>query len=132
MLAGSSEAITIRIFGPNLETLRDEAHQVHAAMRGIKGVVDLRTELQVDVPYIRVDPDLDKAAKYGLKPGDIRRAAATIVAGDEVSDLHVDNKVYDIIAWSVPEARQRRAEHPRPAARHARRRPREDVARWRT
>ena len=106
VLAGSSEAITIRIFGPNLETLRDEAHQVHAAMRGIKGVVDLRTELQVDVPYIRVDPDLDKAAKYGLKPGDIRRAAATIVAGDEVSDLHVDNKVYDIIAWSVPEARQ--------------------------
>ena len=60
----------------------------------------------MDVPYIRVDPDLDKAAKYGLKPGDIRRAAATIVAGDEVSDLHVDNKVYDIIAWSVPEARR--------------------------
>ena len=41
-----------------------------------------------------------------MKPGDIRRAAATIVAGDEVSDLHVDNKVYDIIAWSVPEARK--------------------------
>ena len=52
--------------------------------RGIKGVVDLRTELQVDVPYIHVKPDLEKAATYGLKPGDIRRAAATIVAGDEV------------------------------------------------
>ena len=60
----------------------------------------------MDVPYIRVKPDLEKAAKYGLKPGDIRRAAATIVAGDEVSDLHVDNKVYDVIAWSVPEARR--------------------------
>jgi Cu/Ag efflux pump CusA len=105
VLAGSSEAITVRIFGPNLETLRDEAHQVHAALKGIKGLVDLRTELQVDVPYIRVKPDLEKAAKYGLKPGDIRRAAATIVAGDEVSDLHVDNKVYDVIAWSVPKAR---------------------------
>ena len=23
-----------------------------------------------------------------------------------MSDLHVDNKVYDIIAWSVPEARR--------------------------
>jgi len=106
VLAGSSEAITVRIFGPDLETLRDKAHQVHAALKGIKGLVDLRTELQVDVPYIRVDPDLEKAAKYGLKPGDIRRAAATIVAGDEVSDLHVDNKVYDVIAWSIPEARR--------------------------
>jgi CzcA family heavy metal efflux pump len=106
VLAGSSEAVTVRIFGPNLETLREKAHQVHAALKGIKGIVDLRTELQVDVPYIRVEPDLDKAADHGLKPGDIRRAAATIVAGDEVSDLHVDNKVYDIIAWSVPEARK--------------------------
>ena len=106
MLAGSSEAITIRIFGPNLETLRERGPSGASAIRGIKGVVDLRTELQVDVPYIRVKPDLEKAAKYGLKPGDIRRAAATIVAGDEVSDLHVDNKVYDIIAWSVPEARR--------------------------
>ncbi|HEY1367618.1 MAG TPA: efflux RND transporter permease subunit, partial [Gaiellaceae bacterium] len=93
VLAGSSEAITVRIFGPNLETLRDKAHQVHAALKGIKGLVDLRTELQVDVPYIRVEPDLDKAAHYGLKPGDIRRLAATMIAGEEVSDYHVDGKV---------------------------------------
>ena len=37
--------------------------------------------------YIRVKPDLEKAAKYGLKPGDIRRAAAAIVAGDEVAAI---------------------------------------------
>jgi len=106
VLAGSSEAITVRIFGPNLETLRDKAHQVHAALKGINGLVDLRTELQVDVPYIRVEPDLEKAAHYGLKPGDIRRSAATMIAGEEVSDYHVDGKVYDIIAWSVPGARK--------------------------
>jgi Cu/Ag efflux pump CusA len=106
VLAGSSEAITVRIFGPDLETLREMAHRVHSKLKGIKGLVDLRTELQVDVPYIRVEPDLEKAAHYGLKPGDIRRAAASIIAGDEVSDLHVDNKVYDIIAWSIPGARK--------------------------
>jgi CzcA family heavy metal efflux pump len=106
VLAGSSEAITVRIFGPDLNVLRDRAEQVHNALRGIKGVVDLRTELQVDVPYISVKPDLEKAARYGLKPGDIRREAAVIVAGEEVSDLHVDGKVYDVIAWSTPRARQ--------------------------
>jgi len=106
VLAGSSEAITVRIFGPNLDTLREEAAQVHRALKGIKGIVDLRTELQVDVPYIRVVPNLRKSALYGLKPGDIRRQAAVLVAGEEVSDLHVNSKVYDIIAWSVPKARQ--------------------------
>jgi CzcA family heavy metal efflux pump len=106
VLAGSSEAITVRIFGPDLDTLRDEAATVHRALKGIPGIVDLRTELQVDVPYIRVVPDLRKSARYGLKPGDIRRQAAVLVAGEEVSDLHVNSKVYDIIAWSVPKARR--------------------------
>jgi CzcA family heavy metal efflux pump len=106
VLAGSSEAITVRIFGPDLDTLRDEAAEVHRALKGIPGVVDLRTELQVDVPYIRVIPNLRKSALYGLKPGDIRRQAAVIVASEEVSDLHVNSKVYDIMAWSVPKARQ--------------------------
>jgi Cu/Ag efflux pump CusA len=106
VLAGSSEAITVRIFGPDLDTLRDEAAAVHRALKGIPGIVDLRTELQVDVPYIRVVPDLRKSARYGLKPGDIRRQAAVLVAGEEVSDLHVNSKVYDIIAWSVPKARR--------------------------
>jgi Cu/Ag efflux pump CusA len=106
VLAGSSEAITVRIFGPDLDKLREEAGAVHRALKGIPGIVDLRTELQVDVPYIRVVPNLQKLAHYGLKPGDIRRQAAVIVAGEEVSDLHVNNKVYDIIAWSVPKARK--------------------------
>jgi CzcA family heavy metal efflux pump len=106
VLAGSSEAVTVRIFGPELNVLRDEAEEVHDALRGIPGVVDLRTELQVDVPFISVKPDLEKAARYGLKPGDIRRDAATIVAGEEVSDLHFNNKVYDVIAWSTPSARR--------------------------
>ncbi len=106
VLAGSSEAITVRIFGPNLDTLRDEAAAVHRALHGIKGVVDLRTELQVDVPYISVVPNLRKSAHYRLKPGDIRRQAATIVASEEVSDLHVNSKVYDVMAWSVPSARK--------------------------
>ena len=43
--------------------------------------------------------------RYGLKPGDVRRAAAVIVAGEEVGDIHVDGKVYDVIVWSTPSAR---------------------------
>ena len=51
-------------------------------------------------------PDLANAAKYGLKPGDIRRVAATLVSGDEVSDIHRNSKVYDIMVWSTPDTRR--------------------------
>ena len=106
VLVGSSEPIVVRIYGPNLGVLRAKAAEVHDALRGINGVVDLHTELQTDIPHIQVKPDLAKAAKYGLKPGDIRRVAATLVSGDEVSDIHRNSKVYDIMVWSTPDTRR--------------------------
>ena len=64
-------------------------------------------ELQVDVPQIEVAVDLAAAQRYGLKPGDVRRAAATLVAGEEVGDIFRDGKAYDVIVWSTPKiARQ--------------------------
>jgi CzcA family heavy metal efflux pump len=105
VLAGSSEAVVVRIFGPDLHQLRRSAAQVQDALSDVKGVVDLHTDLQTDVAHIQVTPIMRKASRYGLKPGDIRRDAATIMAGDEVSDIHLNNKVWDIIAWSTPAAR---------------------------
>jgi Cu/Ag efflux pump CusA len=105
VLAGSSDAIVVRIFGTELPGLRAMAARVQKSLSTIDGIEDLHTELAVDVPHLQVKPDLERAARYGLKPGDIRRAAATLVAGDEVSDIHRDNKVYDVMVWSTPRTR---------------------------
>ena len=74
-----------------------------------------------DVPQIEVEVDLAKAAQYGLKPGDVRRAAATLVAGEEVGDIFRGGRAYDVVVWSTPEARDSVAGRPQPADRHARR-----------
>ncbi len=49
--------------------------------------------------------NLAKADKYGLKPGDVRRAAATLVAGEEVGDIFRAGKAYDVMVWSTPQTR---------------------------
>src|SRR6185436_11077973 len=41
----------------------------------------------------------------GLKPGDVRRAATTLIAGEEAGDVHIGNRTYDVNVWSVPAAR---------------------------
>jgi CzcA family heavy metal efflux pump len=105
VVAGSSDAIVVRIFGSDFRRLRTEAAEVQASLSTIPGIEGLHTELALDVPHVQVRPSLAKAARVGLKPGDIRRAAATLVAGDEVSDIHRDTKVYDVMAWSVPRVR---------------------------
>jgi CzcA family heavy metal efflux pump len=106
VLTGGKQAIIVRLFGADLHVLRAEADKVKEALDGIPGLVDLHVELHADVPQVEVKVDLAKAERYGLKPGDVRRAAATIVSGIEVSDIHRDQKVYDVFVWSVPEARR--------------------------
>ena len=61
------------------------------------------------MPQIEVEVDLaDGRARYGLKPGDVRRAAATLVAGEEVGDIFRDGKAYDVHRLEHPgDARQR-------------------------
>jgi CzcA family heavy metal efflux pump len=106
VLTGAGESIVVRIFGPELPVLRQKAHDVEQALKGIPGLVDLHAEQQVDVPQIGVRLNLDAAARYGLKPGDVRRAAAVLVSGMEVTDIHRDGKVYDVFVWSAPSARR--------------------------
>jgi Cu/Ag efflux pump CusA len=105
VLTGSSESIVARIFGPELEGLRWQADEVHKALTGIEGLVDLHVSLQKEIPQVQITVDLAKAGRVGLKPGDVRRAAAVIFSGQEVSDIHRDGKVYDVMVWSTPESR---------------------------
>ncbi|HWS15328.1 MAG TPA: efflux RND transporter permease subunit, partial [Candidatus Methylomirabilis sp.] len=105
VLTGAGESIVVRIFGPDLPVLRQKAAEVEHALKDIPGLVDLHAEQQVEVPQIQVRPNLDAAARYGLKPGDIRRVVAVLMSGLEVTDIHRDGKVYDVFVWSAPSSR---------------------------
>ena len=105
VLTGASESIVVRIFGPELEVLRSKAEEVRLALSEIDGVDDLHTELQVDIPQVEIEVDLAKAGRYGIKPGDVRRAAAAMMASTEVGDIYREGKAYDVVVWSTPETR---------------------------
>jgi len=105
VLTGSSETIVIRIFGDDLHKLNETAETVLDKIQTIDGVVEANIELQDDVPQVHVELDLAKAQSYGLKPGDVRRAAATFVAGEEVGDIFHGGRAYDVQVWTQPDAR---------------------------
>jgi len=105
VLTGSSEAIVVRTYGYDLDTLRNRADKIKETLTGIPGIVDLHVEFHEKIPQIQVKVDLEKAQKHGLKPGDVRRAAAVMMSGEEVGDIHIGNRTYDVNVWSVPSAR---------------------------
>jgi Cu/Ag efflux pump CusA len=105
VISGGKEPIVVRIYGENLTVLREKAAEIEEIMGTVEGVQDQHTDVSTDVPQLQVEVDLAKAEKYGLKPGDVRRAAATLVAGEEVGDIFRAGKAYDVVVWSTPQTR---------------------------
>jgi CzcA family heavy metal efflux pump len=106
VLTGAGEAIVVRIFGPDLDVLRAKAEEVRAALADVPDLVNLHKELIVEVPHIQVTVKLAEAQRYGLKPGDVRRASASLMAGEEVGDIFIGGRTYDVQVWTAPEARR--------------------------
>ncbi len=105
-LTGESNAVVVRIFGQRREVLRQMAEEVRKALSGIDGLVDLRAVGQVEEPQIRVKVDLDAAGAANVTPGEVRRSAATVFSGLTVGFLFEEQKIYDVVVWSAPEARR--------------------------
>jgi Cu/Ag efflux pump CusA len=105
VVSGGSEPIVVRLYGRDLGELRRQADEIGAELGRIEGAVNEHVDLHTDVPQLEVRVDLPKAGQFGLKPGDVRRAAATMVAGEEVGDIFRGGRAYDVMVWSVPEAR---------------------------
>ena len=104
-LSGSSEAIVVRISGDDLGVLREKAEEVRRILSEIDGTVEEHVELQTEVPAIEVQVDLDKASSYGIKPGDVRRAAAVFMASEEMGDIWRGGKNTEVHVWSIPRTR---------------------------
>ncbi len=106
VLTGSSNPVVIRIYGQDLDILREKANEVEEKLSQIEGITDEHVEFLLDIPQLEIEVDLEAARRYGLKPGDVRRAAAYLVAGEEAGDIHTANRTYDVQVWSVPKVRR--------------------------
>jgi CzcA family heavy metal efflux pump len=105
VLAGAPDDIVIRIYGQDLDVLKAKADEIKDAIADIEGISDLHVDLQEKIPQIEVTTNMEAAERYGIKPGDVRRAAATIIAGNEVGDVFNGDRAYDVQVWGTPNTR---------------------------
>ncbi len=103
---GVAEDLVVRIYGHDYEVLRAKAQEVLGIVSGIDGVAEPRVTAAQEAPTVEIEVSVAKAAKYGLKPGDVRRAAATLMAATVAGSLFEDQKVFEVVVWGVPAVRQ--------------------------
>ena len=105
VLTGGKEPIILRTYGEDLKVLRAKSDEILRLVESVPGVVDAHRDVSADIPQVNVTVNLAKAEKYGLKPGDVRRDAATLVAGEEVGDIFRSGRAYDVVVWTPEKTR---------------------------
>ncbi len=106
VLQEPEDSITVRVYGSKYPDLEATANNIDKAINKIKGIEKTRVKIPIQEAALETEVDLAKAQKLGLKPGDIRRAAACLLSGIQVGALYEDQRIFDVVVWSTPETRQ--------------------------
>ncbi len=106
VLRRPADDVVVRLYGENPAVLDSLAEELVALVDEVDGTGNVRALHSRREPAVEIEVDLEKAAAFGLKPGDIRRTAATLLSGIQVGSLFEQQKVFDVVVWSPPEHRQ--------------------------
>lgn len=96
MLSGVNSAIAIKIFGPDLTSLREYAVVLEEAIREVPGLVDLKIESQGLVPQLKIHVLREDAAKFGLSAGEITGRLEAAFNGEVLTQVLEENRAYDV------------------------------------
>jgi CzcA family heavy metal efflux pump len=105
MLSGVQAAIAVKIYGPDLAGLRRYAAQTEAVMAKVPGIVDLQVEKQVLIPQVKIEVNRERAALYGLQPGELARRLEAGLNGLVVGQVLEGTRTIDLVVRFADESR---------------------------
>ena len=105
VLAAAPGALTVRLYGSDYGVLARLGRQVQAVMARISGLGPARMQPPASQPTLNVAVDLAAATRNGVKPGDIRREAATLLSGLTVGNFFEQQKVFDVVVQGTAAVR---------------------------
>ncbi|OGK77719.1 MAG: acriflavine resistance protein B [Candidatus Rokubacteria bacterium RBG_16_73_20] len=94
----------------DLQELYRWAPILHERIRGLPGVQDVNTDLQITSPQIIVDIDRDRASALGVTAEQIERALGDAYGSRQVSTIYTPSNQYWVIMELLPEYQRDPAE----------------------
>jgi CzcA family heavy metal efflux pump len=104
-LSGTGESLVVRVYGEDLDVIRKKADEISQLLTKVNGVVGSAVQYPDVAPTVEIEVDIERARRHGLAPGDVRRAASSLVSGIEVGSLFEAQKVFDVVVYGTPETR---------------------------
>ena len=110
MLGGAHSPLVAKIYGDDLDQLRDIGGQIVNVLYSIQGTSSASIFQEPPIPQMEIKIDHDKAARYGINMADIQNVIQTGVGQAPISTVYVGERSYPLTvryaqtARSTPEA----------------------------
>jgi heavy metal efflux system protein len=104
-ISGVKGVNSVKIVGPNLETLTQLAGQVRNEMSQVRGVTDLGIFPVLGQPNLNIKVDRAKAARYGLNAGDVNNVVQAAMGGALATEVLEGDRQFDLVVRYTPEYR---------------------------
>ncbi|MFZ4863309.1 efflux RND transporter permease subunit [Sphingobacterium sp. Mn56C] len=95
-ISGAHSELVVKVYGDDFKETRRIAEEVLSTLKTVPGAVDLAIDQEPPLPQLQIHADRDKIAQYGLNVSDVAQLIEVAIGGKAISQIFIDNKVYDI------------------------------------
>ncbi len=105
LISGVKSDLAVKVFGPDLEVLKQFADRAAATLGGIEGAEDVKVEQVSGMSQLDVVIDREAVARHGIKIGDVNATIETAVAGKKATTLIEEQRRFAIVVRFAESAR---------------------------
>jgi cobalt-zinc-cadmium resistance protein CzcA len=109
MIGGAHSPLVIKIFGDDLNELRDIGGQIVRVLYSVEGTSSASIFQEPPIPQMEIKLDRERAARYGVNMTDVQNVIQTGVGQSPVSTVYVGERTFPLTVRFVPDARSRPA-----------------------
>ncbi|MBN1345499.1 MAG: efflux RND transporter permease subunit [Phycisphaerae bacterium] len=96
LLSGIRAQLAIKLYGEDLDVLRTKATEIHAAIEGVPGLVDLSTEQSFGQPQVQIVADRATCSRYGIAVSQIQEMVELAIGGEVIDTLYLHTRRFGI------------------------------------
>ena len=102
---GSRSDVVIKIFGEDLDELREQAGRVAKVVAGVRGVADLKVQQLSGQPVLSIKANREAIARHGINVSDVQELIQTAIAGSEAGRVLEGFKRFGLVVRLDPSVR---------------------------
>ncbi len=105
LLEGVRAELAIKLFGDDLEVLREQADRIAAIVREVPGAADVQVDQVSGAPQLLIRVDRGAIARYGINVSDVQGVIRAAVGGEVSGQIFEGVRRFDILVRYEPRAR---------------------------